>query len=103
MKKKIPKKPQTTEELLARIDYRLGLRNTALRGFVMGMAQFFGATIGIAILFFFLSRMLHGIKSLPFIGDNQIVQIILQEVDKQTPSTTDVDIIVTPTLEDSNQ
>lgn len=81
----------STKQLLAKINYRLGLRSTALRGFVYGVFQFLGATVGVAILFFIFARILHGIERLPLLGDNQIVQIVLNEVEKQNPQVTDID------------
>jgi hypothetical protein len=83
---------RSTNELLERIDYRLGLRMTALRGFVYGVFHFVGATLGVAILFFIFSRILQGIERIPFVGENQIIKIVLQEVEKQSPSGNNYEI-----------
>ncbi len=77
------KKTNSIEVSLANIDRRLGIRSTMLRGFVQGIFQFLGATLGVAIVFFFLSEVFGVIEKLPILRNIEFIQVVMREVEKQ--------------------
>lgn len=66
------------------IQTKLGLRYQFAKGFVYGMGQLLGATIGIAVLFFFLNQILKGVDKVPFVNTfiekSNIVDIVRNEI-----------------------
>ncbi|MBD3363465.1 hypothetical protein GF362_07155 [Candidatus Dojkabacteria bacterium] len=77
---------ESLQKTLEGINMRLSTRRYLVRSFLGGIAQILGATIGIAIIFFFISRFLKRIESLPIISDlvakTGLVQVVREEVEQ---------------------
>ncbi len=56
------------------------------RSFITGIAQLLGATIGITLLFFFLSKILSGIEDIPIVNiitKTELTKLIRDEAEKR--------------------
>ncbi|MCA9385575.1 hypothetical protein KC717_02920 [Candidatus Dojkabacteria bacterium] len=78
-KKSLPEDTGELVSVLKSIDKKMSFKRYAVRGFIQGVFQFLGATVGIAILFFIVGRILDTLETVPlinFIEDTELVHVI---------------------------